>query len=179
MPRSALVIIDFINEFAFEGGERLARRALPAARATVALRDRLPRGTPVIYANDNFGKWRSDFRQAIARCGADESRGREIVRLLNPRPEDHFVLKPRHSAFFDTPLDSLLKYLKVKRLILAGVAIDACVQFTANDAYLREFDLWIPADCVAGESRQIETETLRYFSRVLSAVTARSTRRGR
>lgn len=169
MPRSALLIIDFVNEFAFSGGKALARRALPAAKATASLRDGLEKDTAVIYANDNFGKWRSDFREVVKRCGRPESAGWEVVQTIRPRTEDHFVLKPRHSAFYNTPLESLLGYLRVRKLILTGVAVDLCVLFTANDAHLREFELWIPADCIAGANRAVEADSLRYFSRSLHA----------
>ena len=173
---TCLVIIDMINAFTFDDAEKLFPAVVQAADWIARLKQRAAAArVPVIYVNDNFGKWRSDFRQVVARCGAPNSRGRDIVRVIEPGAEDHFILKPRHSAFFQTALDSLLKYLRVKRVILAGIAIDACVQFTANDAYLRQIDLWIPADCVAGISKKVERQSLEYFSRVLSADTRLST----
>ena len=98
IPRSprVLVLIDFINPLDFPGGEKLARPALRAARATARLRERLdPRGVAVIYANDNYGVWQSDFHSLVSRClGRDDESG-EIARLLAPRATDLTILKPR------------------------------------------------------------------------------------
>lgn len=175
--KSALVLVDVFNEFDFPGGDVLAKRALPAARALVRLRARMAKaGHPIVFANDNFGRWRSDFPQIHARCSAPHSRGREIATLLKPGDSDHFVLKPRNSAFYQTPLDSLLEYLRVSRLVVCGVAVDNCVLFTANDAHLRGLELIIPGDCVAGLSRKVEARSRDYFHEVLRAKTTVSTR---
>lgn len=166
---AALLLIDFINPLDHPGGRRLAPRALRAARNAVLLRSRRSLlKAPVIYANDNFGRWKSDFRQVIDHC-EQAPRGQALVSMIRPAPDDLFVLKPRHSAFFDTPLQSLLEHLHVRRLVLAGVAADICVLFTANDAFLRGYPLWIPADCIAAETAAIERQAVRYFQRVLRA----------
>src|SRR5690606_37906653 len=102
-----------------------------------------------IYANDNFGRWRSDFRQVIEECTAPGVRGRRLGRLLLPGSEDYFVLKPKHSAFFDTTLDTLLHDLGARTLILTGIAGDSCVLQTASDAYMRDYRLIVPRDCTA------------------------------
>ena len=76
-------------------------------------------------------------------------RGRPFVERLIPDDNDYFVLKPKHSGFYQTPLELLLKHLGVSRLILTGVSTNSCVLFTANDAYMRDLELVIPRDCVA------------------------------
>ena len=96
---------------------------------------------PAIYVNDNFGRWRSDFRQILDHCL--QSPGRAIARLLVPHEEDYFVLKP-HSGFEYTTLDVLLKHLGADTLILSGVATNFCVLFTAHDAYMRDYRLIVP-----------------------------------
>src|SRR5438874_882869 len=102
--RVALLVIDMINAFDFEGAEGMLPRALAAARAIVALKRRAREaGTAVVYVNDNFGRWRSDFRQILEHCL--QSPGRDIAELLKPEKEDYFVLKPKHSGFQFTPLD--------------------------------------------------------------------------
>jgi nicotinamidase-related amidase len=169
--RTALLMIDFINALDFEGAARLAPAALRAARATVRLRDRLGRSVPVIYANDNFGDWNSDLRRVVASCAARGSRGAAITRLLAPRDGDLFVLKPRHSAFFQTPLDILLDSLRVRRLILTGLTTDMCVLFTANDAYLRGYELVVPPSCTAAMTNARHDEAIRYLKRVCKAAT--------
>ena len=132
-------------------------------------------GAPAIYANDNFGRWRSDFTHLVDACAAPDAAGRDIVRPLRPDPDDLSVLKPRHSAFYGTPLEFLLAELGIGRLVIVGVVTEMCVLFTAHDAYLRKFDLWIPADCVASTNEKNHTRTLEHLADVLGADTRPST----
>jgi len=146
----ALVIVDVINDLQFPGGERLLRHALPMADRLAALERRAKAaGNPVIYANDSFGRWKSDFRRILERCLQAGTRGRLLAERLAPDEDDSFVLKPKHSAFFATTLDVLLRYLDVHSVILTGLTGDNCVLFTAADAFMRDFHLMVPADCVA------------------------------
>jgi nicotinamidase-related amidase len=170
-----LLLIDFINPLDFDGSGQLIPAALRAARATLALKRRVRRhGGACIYANDNYGIWHSSFegvhRQCLARGGA----ARALATLLAPRPRDYTVLKPRHSAFYCTPLPLLLEQMKTRRLILTGLAADNCVLFTAMDAYVRGFELWVPEDCVAAESDERRRAALDYAARVLKAHTRRA-----
>lgn len=173
----ALLIIDMINDLAFEGGERLLPGARRAARRIAALKRRAhAAGVPVIYANDNFGRWRSDFREAVEHCLRERVRGRPLAELLRPGNEDYFVLKPKHSGFYATTLDTLLEYLGVERLVLTGISGDTCVLATAMDAYVRDFRLHVPTDCVASIRRGDNRSALAYMKRVLHADTAASGR---
>jgi nicotinamidase-related amidase len=168
----AVLLVDVINAFDFEGASALLPPALRAAEEIAALlRVARERGVPVIYANDNFGKWRSDFRTLLEHCLEPDSNGRRIADLLRPRQGDYFVLKPKQSAFYETSLGLLLHHLGTKRLVICGFATDKCVLFTAIDAYLRDFELWIPADCSAAESAEGAKQALG----VLSAATAAKT----
>ncbi|MEJ7710323.1 MAG: isochorismatase family cysteine hydrolase [Pyrinomonadaceae bacterium] len=124
---------------------------------------------PVIYVNDNFGRWQSDFTKLIDHCLQDDIRGRELAELLKPDKDDYFVLKPKHSAFFSTTFDTLLAYINAKTLILTGVAANICVLFTANDAFMRDYHLVIPADCVASNSPEENEHALRQMQKVLKA----------
>ena len=126
-------------------------------------------GIPAIYANDNFGRWRSDFPRLVQYCLGQEIRGKPIVAQLAPDPDDYFVLKPKHSAFYQTNLDILLNYLGVNTLILTGMAADICVLFTANDAYMRDLNLIVPPDCVASEQTEQNRLVLKLMQRVLKA----------
>jgi nicotinamidase-related amidase len=167
---TALLIIDMISDFEFEDGARLLRGALPAARAIARLKKRArAANVPVIYVNDNFGQWRSDFRQLLQRCLNDGVAGEPVARLLAPDAEDYFVLKPANSGFFATPLEALLKLMGVKKLVLTGVAADHCILFTAADAYVRNYALIIPGDCVAAVNPQHTKISLPYFKRVMKA----------
>src|SRR5918992_2383232 len=170
---AALLLIDWINDLEFDSGERLLPAALEAAKTTAALRKRAKRaGVPVIYVNDNFGKWRSDFRTLLEHCL--KSKGRPIVELLRPHEDDYFVLKPRHSGFHSTTLEVLLAYLGANTLVLTGVAANNCVLFTAHDAYMREFRLLVPRDCVASESEADDRYALEHMAKVLKAETSSS-----
>src|SRR3954465_3149264 len=141
----ALILIDVINDMEFESGEALFKNALPAANKLSALRRRAKAaGVPVIYVNDNFGKWRSDFRQQLGHVLEDGVRGEEVAELLRPDEQDYFVLKAKHSGFYPTHLDLLIDYLQVKTVVLAGFNTDACVLFTAADAYMRDLRIIVP-----------------------------------
>jgi nicotinamidase-related amidase len=164
-----------INAFDFEGSDLLLLRALRAAQAIKKLKVRARRGgIPVIYVNDNFGRWRSDFRRVIDHVL--ETPGRPIAELLRPDEEDYFVLKPKHSGFQHTSLSVLLSHLGTRTLILCGVATEFCVLFTAHDAYMREFTLRVPADCVASERASSERWALAHMRKVAKADTRVSTR---
>jgi nicotinamidase-related amidase len=167
----ALLLIDVINDLEFESGEELLRHALPMAERLAALKRRAKEaGVPVIYVNDNFGKWQSDFKKILEHCLKDDVRGRPVAEILRPEDDDdYFVLKPKHSGFFSTTLDILLDYLQAKTLVLTGLTGDICVLFTAHDAYMRDFDLVIPADCVASSDPSENDYTLRKMADLMDA----------
>jgi nicotinamidase-related amidase len=147
------------------------------ARKLLRLKQRAKKaGVPVIYVNDNFGRWRSDFRRQVAHCLREASRGREIVSLLQPDEDDYFVLKPKHSGFFSTTLHTLLRYLGSKKLIVTGIAGNFCVLFTANDAYMRDYDLIVPSDCVASNTAEENRQALTLMRKFLKADTRPSTK---
>src|SRR5688500_2140833 len=166
----ALVIVDVINDLQFPGGERLLRHALPMADRLSALKRRAKAaGIPVIYANDNFGRWKSDFRRILERCLQDGARGRPLAQRLAPDEDDYFVLKPKHSAFFATTLHVLLRYLGVRTVILTGLTANSCVLFTAADAFMRDFHLVVPADCVASIDVTDNRRALEHMRKTLGA----------
>ncbi|HLJ55464.1 MAG TPA: isochorismatase family cysteine hydrolase [Chthonomonadaceae bacterium] len=167
---AAILIVDMINDLEFPGAEALFEAALPAAKRIAELKRRAcAAGIPAIYVNDNFGKWRSDFRCQVRHCLDHPVRGRPIARLLEPAEEDYYVLKPKHSGFYATPLDLLLAYLKATTVILTGITADDCVTFTAGDAFIREYRLIVPADCIASESPARTARSLEWISEALDA----------
>jgi len=172
---AALLLIDVINDLEFPEGDQLLRHALPMAHRIVELKKRAKAvGIPAIYVNDNFGRWRSDFHAQVEHCLQDEVIGKPVVELLVPDEEDYFVLKPKHSGFFSTTLDILLEYLRVKSVILTGIAGNNCVLFTANDAYMRDFSLLVPGDCVASNTVEENRNALEQMAKVLKADTRES-----
>jgi nicotinamidase-related amidase len=171
----ALLLIDVINDLEFDGGEKLLEHALPMAEKISALKRRARDARiPIVYVNDNFGKWQSDFNKLLSHCLEGDVRGKPLAELLRPEEDDYFVLKPKHSGFFSTTLDTLLDYLKAKTLILTGVAANICVLFTANDAYMRDFNLVIPSDCVASNTEEDNAHALKLMEQVLKADTTSS-----
>src|SRR5947207_11195296 len=172
----ALLVIDVINDFNFPEADQLLKHARPMVRNLVRLKRRAQKaGVPVIYVNDNFGRWKSDFRRTVDHC-ARHGRGRDLVKLLRPEESDYFVLKPKHSGFFSTTLETLLRYLETKTLILTGIAGNFCVLFTANDAYMRDFNLFVPPDCTVSNTKNENESALRLMRRFLKADTRLSSR---
>jgi nicotinamidase-related amidase len=175
LPRSRrvlLLLIDFINPFGFPGADNLAGPAVQAARLTAELKERLAReGVAAIYANDNYGVWQSDFHSLVSACLGMEGPSGEIARLLYPQATDLTILKTRHSAFYGSPLELLLAEMETRELVVCGLATDMCVQLTACDAFLREFAVWVPADCTAAETVEAKETSLAYMEGVLKCNT--------
>jgi nicotinamidase-related amidase len=165
-----------ISEFRFPDAEPVLRGARRPASAIARLRARAGNAkVPVIYVNDTAGKWESDPRAFVQRCLDSDARGRDVVRLIDPDlARDFFMFKPKHSAFFGTPLESLLDELQVRRLVLTGITSHQCVLFTAMDAHVREFQVLVPADCVGAASREETRHALFIAERALSARVAPS-----
>lgn len=174
---TVLLLLDVINAMEFEGADRLLRHAVPMAKRLARLKRRArAAGIPSIYVNDNFGRWKSDFRRVVEHCLSDGVRGEPVARLLEPAPEDYFVLKPKHSGFYASTLDTLLAYLGARTLIVTGIAGNICVLFTANDAYMRDFELIVPSDCVASNTVAENRHALAQMKDVLKADVRPSTR---
>ena len=175
LPRSerVLLLVDFINPLDFPGGQQLAPHAVAAARATAALKERLAaEGVAAIYANDNYGVWRSDFHSMVSTCLGLKGPAGEVARLLYPQAADLTILKPRHSAFYASPLELLLTEMQARELVICGLATDICVQLTAMDAFLREYRAWVPEDCTAAETPEAKAASLAYIADVLRFDTA-------
>lgn len=173
-----LVLVDFINPLDFPGAERLLPGAMRAARATARLKQRLTeQGVPAIYANDHYGTWHAEFSDVLRACQALPGPRGQIARLLAPAPQDLTILKPRHSAFFATPLDLLLREMQAKELVIVGLAADMCVQLTAVEAYMHGYSAWVPADCTAAETPDAKRRALKHMATVMKCTTRASTAR--
>lgn len=151
--KAVLLLVDFMNPLDFNGADKLAPKAIAAAKKALALKRRCREARiPVIYANDNFGRWESQFAEVVRSCVERGGPSAQLAQLLAPEDGDLSILKPRHSAFYGTPLEFLLEALGAQCLILTGLAADSCVLFTACDAFMREYPVWVPPDCVASET---------------------------
>lgn len=167
---TAILVVDVINDLQFKEGRQLMPAAVEMAKTLGKLLQRARKNKiPIIYINDNFGKWRSDFNAQIRHCLEDGVPGRAVVRHLIPEPSDYYVLKPKHSGFYASPLDVLLRYIGVDSLILTGLTTDNCVFFTASDAYLRDYKLLVAEDCTAAITAEGKTEALKKMAKLLKA----------
>jgi len=165
---TVLLIVDMFSSWDFPDGDKLIGGAARVAPAIAALRQRCKAvGVPVVYANDNCGRWRSDFRDAVRSAHDAGGEGAGIARLLEPDPEDYFVLKPKHSAFFSTPLGLLMRHLHAERLVLTGVSSDQCILATAADARMLDHEVVVPADCVASQSPERERRAIDHLREVM------------
>ena len=167
---TALLIIDAINDLEFPGGKEMVARATRMARCIAKLKKRAEAAhVPTVYVNDNFGRWRSDFRRLVNHCLDDGVLGRPVVEQLLPDENDYFVLKPKHSGFYNTTLDLLLEHLQAKTLVITGMATDVCVLFTAADAYMRDFRVLIPRDCVTALTPAVHRAALNHMRTTIRA----------
>ena len=168
--KTALLIVDMISDFEFRDGEKLCAHALAAAENIRSLKKRAKEYcVPVIYVNDNYGHWEEDFRSFADRISSGSDRGRQISELLAPEENDLYILKPQRSGFYETPLSVLLQSLDASNLIICGVTTDMCVLFTAHDAYMRGFQVYVPADCSAAIEVKHHTDALELLERVAEA----------
>jgi nicotinamidase-related amidase len=169
---TALLLIDVVNDLAFKGSETLVEQAEPMSKRLADFKRRAMRaGIPVVYVNDNFGQWRSDFRQTVVHCMSASSPGHVVSRRLRPTSQDYFVLKPKHSGFYDTTLETLLDDLEIRRVVVTGIAGNICVLFTANDAYMRGLRIYAPSDCIVSNTPEDNAHALRQIEVVLKGNT--------
>jgi nicotinamidase-related amidase len=168
IDKTALLVIDIINPFDFKHGETLAHNTKkivnPLRNLTKYCRQQK---IPVIYINDHYNLWKADYKEIIKKC--HNNRSEEIINVLQPSENDFFLIKPKHSAFYGTALNTLLHHLNVENLIITGIAGNICVLFTANDAYMREFNLYIPENTIASVSNDDNHYALTMMQNVLKA----------
>jgi len=166
----ALVLIDVINHFEFPDGKTILRQALAVAPALARLKKKARKaGVPVIYVNDNFGQWRSEMSKLIQYCLRPAAAGRTFVEQLRPDDEDYFVLKPMHSAFYQTPLDLLLRELGASSIILSGLATNSCILCTAHDANMRNIKIIVPRDCCTARTAREHEQALEHIGAMADA----------
>jgi nicotinamidase-related amidase len=169
-------LIDVINHFEFPDGKEMLAQALPIAPRLARLKARArAAGIPAVYVNDNFGQWRSDLSKVLDYCLRPQAAGRRFVEQIRPDKDDYFVLKPRHSAFYQTPLEILLAYLGASSLILCGLATNSCVVCTAHDAKMRNLDLLVPSDCSAALTAREHKQAIEHMRAMTNATTTPST----
>lgn len=172
---TALLIIDMVNCFDFPGAEKLKPNAERATDGIATLlAEAREKNFPIIYVNDNFGEWHSERSKLIE--AAEDQADSPTISSIRPHDGDYFIIKPHFSGFYATNLPVLLPKLGVTKLVLTGVATDICVLFTAADAHMRDYGLWIPEDAVAAEDPAREQWALDIMREAMSAETCPTTR---
>lgn len=166
--KQALLIIDMINDFNFKHGTVLAEQTEVISHNILSLKNKMKTNNcPIIYVNDHYNLWQADFNKIAQKCS--NSLSEKIINRLYPKDDDYFLIKPKHSAFYGTALNTLLYNLKVSELVITGIAGNICVLFTANDAYMREYNITIPADCIASNNKEDNEFALRMMENTLKA----------
>ncbi|WP_329042379.1 cysteine hydrolase [Streptomyces sp. NBC_00178] len=168
MSRSALIVIDMINAYDHPDAEILIPSVRTALPRIVELLDRARRDdVPVIYVNDNFGQWRSHHGEIID--AALSGPHNELVEPVLPDDTSLFVIKARHSIFYETPLGYLLAQLEVDRVVLCGQVTEQCVLYSALDAHIRHLHVTVPDDAVAHIHPDLARAALRMMERNMDA----------
>ncbi|MFJ6940619.1 cysteine hydrolase family protein [Streptomyces sp. NPDC101132] len=169
MARTALIVIDMLNSYEHEDADALVpsvRDALPGVCAL--LKRARAADSPVIYVNDNFGRWRSHHGEILET--ALSGRHRDLVEPVTPDEDSLFVVKARHSVFYETPLAYLLGQLGVRRVVLCGQVTEQCVLYSALDAHIRHYDVVVPVDAVAHIDPALAEAALRMMRQNMSAL---------
>jgi nicotinamidase-related amidase len=165
----ALLVLDVINDFEHEDGQRLlaslAARMPALERALAHARER---ALDVIYVNDSQGEWDGERSAHVARALAGI--GGEVVERIAPTGDDRFLFKGRYSAFDGTPLARLLGELSVMRVILVGAATEMCVAQTAIAAREIGLQVTVLRDACAAVDPRNEEIALEYLERVTGSV---------
>ncbi|MFF7300526.1 isochorismatase family protein [Streptomyces sp. NPDC008265] len=168
MARTALIVIDMLNSYEHPDAEALVpsvREALPGIG--MLLKRAEASQAPVIYVNDNFGRWRSHHGEILQ--GALEGRYRDLVEPIKPDENALFVVKARHSIFYETPLAYLLGRLEVRHVVLCGQVTEQCVLYSALDAHIRHYEVTVAVDGVAHIDGELAQAALRMMERNMSA----------
>ena len=172
-----LLLIDVINDLSFLDNQVLVRQSVALAKSIAKLKKRCKSlGIPTIYVNDNRGRWRSDISAVLRHCLRTQSPGREMTKLLVPEPDDYIVLKPKHSPFYASPLQTILDSIGARIAIVAGVTTNACILIAAGDLHVRDFRLFVSADCVAALTEREHRRSLDVMKNSFDADTTSSSR---
>jgi nicotinamidase-related amidase len=165
---TALVVIDMLNPYRHPEADQLATRVAQVLPGIETLLERAGRAdAPIVYVNDNYGDWNSSAEELAqnAKAGAHP----ELVEPVLPPDRHSFVIKARHSVFYETPLEYLLDQEGVDRLVLCGQVTEQCIFYSALDAHVRHFDVVVPTDAVAAIFDHLAEAALEMMKRNLSA----------
>ena len=162
----ALLVIDVLNDFRHDGGDRLLASFRERSSGLIAALDAArTKRVPVVYVNDSYGDWRGDRASLLERA---------VLSDLAPREDEPLIFKPRYSAFDHTALELLLRELGVERLLLAGGSTEGCIVQSGIDARELGFKVTILAEACATVDEEREAIALRYAESVAGIYLAKS-----
>jgi nicotinamidase-related amidase len=163
LPKSAVVIADMLNAYDHEDAEALAESVKEQLPSIVELRDRAGEsGALVVFVNDNHDAWEAGRQELVEKALAGEHP--ELVEPIAPREPIPFIAKGRHSAFYQTALDHLLRAAEVERVVLSGQVTEQCILYSALDAYIRGYEMVVPPDAVAHIDRELSQAALKMMA---------------
>jgi nicotinamidase-related amidase len=164
----ALIVVDMINSYDFEDAERL-RRSVETVLPTMAdlIRRAADRDLRTIYVNDNYGAWHAGRDELVQQVLG--GRHPELIEPIVPAEGTDFVVKARHSIFYETPLEYLLRQAEVDRIILVGQVTEQCILYSALDAYIRHIEVHVPPDAVAHIHEDLADAALKMMEINMSA----------
>ncbi|MEU9420682.1 isochorismatase family cysteine hydrolase [Streptomyces sp. NPDC051000] len=168
MTSTALIVIDMLNTYEHEDADSLipsVRKVLPALQEV--LKRARDASAPVVYVNDNFGQWRSHHGELVQAALAGKHP--ELVEPILPDEDSLFIVKARHSIFYETPLAYLLGQLEVRRLVLCGQVTEQCILYSALDAHIRHFDVTVVPETLAHIDEELAQAALRMMRTNMSA----------
>lgn len=167
-PKPALIMVDLINSFSFKHGCVLAEKTEKMLTNINLLRNLfIKREFPIIYVNDHYKQNNPTAEKIIKYCTNPLSYN--IIQEIKPKGPEYCIFKPNYSGFYQTELDKELKKQKVTHLILLGVAGNRCVLFTANDAFMRDYNLIIPYDAISSITDYDEKVAIYMMKDILNA----------
>lgn len=174
--KAVLMVVDMLNDFFDRSPELAAQRPQLVAGTNVLVRVFRSSGQPIIWVRQEFAR---DLHDAFREMRANNvsitiagSAGCELLPELEQLPQDTVLVKKRYSAFFGTDLDARLSKIRPDVLVIAGVNTHACVRTTAIDAYQRDYDVIVAAECVASSDLEHHNVTLRYLDGNIARVLA-------
>lgn len=169
MPETALIVIDMLNTYDHDGGDALAESVREALPQIVELRDQANERDDVllIYSNDNYDEWHAGRHDLVEQ--AMQGKHPELVEPIAPDHPLPFIPKGRHSVFYQTAIDHVLKIQEVKQVVMVGQVTEQCILYSALDAYLRGFELVVPRDAVAHIDDELADAALKMMERNLHA----------
>lgn len=145
---AALIVVDMMNPYRHGDADALkssVRQVVPAIETLIhASRSA---DVPVVYVNDNHEDWSAGRQEIVSQALAGTAP--ELVEPIAPGPGSSFIVKARHSIFYQTPLEYMLRQRRIDRLILTGQVTEQCILYSALDGYVRRFEIAVGSDCVA------------------------------